>query len=130
MPATAASANGTAVFFWLFALLALGGALAMITRKNAVAAVMCLVGTVIALAALFAMLHAHFLAAIQASAVDSFVVALICAATRPCWRRRPPHDGAQGRIGSVAGVADRHRRRVGISDCGSPRSTRRVRPSI
>ena len=65
MPATAASAHGTAVFFWLFALLALGGALAMITRKNAVAAVMCLVGTVIALAALFAMLHAHFLAAIQ-----------------------------------------------------------------
>ena len=65
MPATAASANGTAVFFWLFALLALGGALAMITRKNAVAAVMCLVGTVISLAALFAMLYAHFLAAIQ-----------------------------------------------------------------
>jgi NADH-quinone oxidoreductase subunit J len=41
------------------------GALATITRKNAVAAVMCLVGTFVAMAGLFATLSAHFIAVIQ-----------------------------------------------------------------
>ena len=57
--------NFEAAFFWLFALIAVAGALAMITRRNAITAVMCLVGSIIATAALFVMLYAHFLAAIQ-----------------------------------------------------------------
>ncbi len=60
-----ATSGGQAAFFWLFALGAIGGAVGMITRKNAVAAVMCLVGTVVSLAALYVMLFAHFIAAIQ-----------------------------------------------------------------
>ena len=59
------SVNVEALIFWLFALLAVAGAIAMITRKNAVTAVMCLVGTILATAALYVMLYAHFLAAIQ-----------------------------------------------------------------
>jgi NADH-quinone oxidoreductase subunit J len=57
--------NVSALFFWLFALLSVAGAIAMITRKNAVTAVMCLVGSILASAALYVMLYAHFLAAIQ-----------------------------------------------------------------
>ena len=57
--------KGTAFMFWVFAALAVGGALMTITRKNAIAAVMFLVGTFLAIAALYTMLFAHFIAAIQ-----------------------------------------------------------------
>jgi NADH-quinone oxidoreductase subunit J len=54
-----------ALFFWVFAALTLGFAIATITRRNAVSAVMCLVATFLSLAVLYVMLWAHFLAAIQ-----------------------------------------------------------------
>jgi NADH-quinone oxidoreductase subunit J len=56
---------GGALVFWAFALMAIAGAVAMITRRNAISAVMCLVGTIVAMAGLYAMLYAHFLAIIQ-----------------------------------------------------------------
>jgi NADH-quinone oxidoreductase subunit J len=56
---------GQAIFFWIFALLTVGGAVATITRKNAIMAVMCLVGTFLGISALYALLFAHFLAVIQ-----------------------------------------------------------------
>ena len=62
-PAT--TGKGTAAAFWIFAVLAVGGAILTITRKNAVSAVMFLVGTFFAIAAIYAMLFAHFMAAIQ-----------------------------------------------------------------
>ncbi|RMH43453.1 MAG: NADH-quinone oxidoreductase subunit J [Deltaproteobacteria bacterium] len=54
-----------ALLFWLFALLTVGGSLFVITRRNLVAATMGLVGTFFAIAAVYVMLFAHFLAAIQ-----------------------------------------------------------------
>ena len=57
--------KGSALAFWIFAALAVGGAIATITRRNAVTAVMFLVGTFFAIAAIYAMLFAHFMAAIQ-----------------------------------------------------------------
>jgi NADH-quinone oxidoreductase subunit J len=57
--------KGQALFFWLFAAVAVGGGLATITRKNAVSAVMFLVGTFMGIAALYALLYAHFIAVIQ-----------------------------------------------------------------
>jgi NADH-quinone oxidoreductase subunit J len=57
--------KGQALFFWLFAAIAVGGAIATITRKQAVSAVMFLVGTFLGIAALYALLYAHFLAVIQ-----------------------------------------------------------------
>ncbi len=51
--------------FWLFAALAVGGGIATITRRNLVTAVMFLVGTFLAMAGLFALLYASFLAVIQ-----------------------------------------------------------------
>ena len=57
--------KGSALAFWIFALLTVGGAIATITRRNAVTAVMFLVGTFFGIAAIYAMLFAHFMAAIQ-----------------------------------------------------------------
>jgi NADH-quinone oxidoreductase subunit J len=54
-----------AVFFWLFAALAIGSAMTMITRRNPVAAALWLVNVMFALAALYVMLGAHFLGAAQ-----------------------------------------------------------------
>jgi NADH-quinone oxidoreductase subunit J len=65
-PAAAAShGKGGAIFFWLFAIVVIGGAIAMITRRNAVTAVMFLVGSFLGLAGLYALLYAHFVAVIQ-----------------------------------------------------------------
>ncbi len=54
-----------ALVFWAFALTVLVGALFVITRRNLIAAVMGMVGTFMAIAVVYAMLYAHFLAVIQ-----------------------------------------------------------------
>jgi NADH-quinone oxidoreductase subunit J len=53
------------VLFWLFSLGAIGGALAMVTRRSAVTAALWLVNVIFDLAALYVMLGAHFLGATQ-----------------------------------------------------------------
>ncbi|MSP15906.1 MAG: NADH-quinone oxidoreductase subunit J [Myxococcales bacterium] len=65
MSAPAPTGKGAAFAFWLFSAIVVGGAIFTITRRNAVTAVMSLVGTFIGIAAIYAMLFAHFLAAIQ-----------------------------------------------------------------
>ncbi len=54
-----------ALFFWLFAFMIIGGSIFVITRRNLISAVMGMVATFFAIAAVYAMLYAHFLAAIQ-----------------------------------------------------------------
>lgn len=56
---------GGQIAFWVCTLLILGGALVTITRRNTVTAVMALVMTFFGLAAMYTLLSAHFLAAIQ-----------------------------------------------------------------
>ncbi|HKE13405.1 MAG TPA: NADH-quinone oxidoreductase subunit J [Kofleriaceae bacterium] len=79
--------RGAAMLFWVLALATVGGALFVITRRNLVAAVMGMVGTFFALAALYAMLYAHFLAAIQvlvyAGAIMVLFVFVIMILNRP-----------------------------------------------
>ncbi len=53
------------VHFWLFSALAIISALAMVTRRNPVAAALWLVNVMFALAALYVMLGANFLGAAQ-----------------------------------------------------------------
>jgi NADH-quinone oxidoreductase subunit J len=53
------------VHFYLFSLIAIASALAFVTRKGPVAAVLWLVNTMFSLAALYVMLDAHFIGAIQ-----------------------------------------------------------------
>jgi len=56
---------GLAFAFWGFAALTILGSIFVITRRNLIAAVMGMVGTFFALAALYMLLYAHFLAIIQ-----------------------------------------------------------------
>jgi NADH-quinone oxidoreductase subunit J len=51
--------------FYLFGLIAIASALAFVTRKSPVAAALWLVNTMFSLAALYVMLSAHFIGAIQ-----------------------------------------------------------------
>ena len=51
--------------FYLFGLIAIGAAITFVTRKSPVAAALWLVNTMFALAALYVMMEAHFIGAIQ-----------------------------------------------------------------
>ena len=55
----------TLTFFWIFGVIAMGSALLCITRKNPVASALWLVVTLFALAALFVLLDAQFIAVLQ-----------------------------------------------------------------
>ena len=54
-----------ALHFYLFGLIAIASSLAFVTRKSPVAAALWLVNTMFALAALYVMMDAHFIGAIQ-----------------------------------------------------------------
>jgi|SRR5579871_2856881 len=56
---------GEKVAFWVIAAIILFGAVTTITRRNTISAVMALVMTFFGLAAMYTLLSAHFLAAIQ-----------------------------------------------------------------
>ena len=53
------------VHFYLFGLIAIASAIAFVTRKSPVSAVLWLVNTMFSVAALYAMLEAHFIGVIQ-----------------------------------------------------------------
>lgn len=64
-PATVSALPIGRVFFWIFGLMVVAGAAVTVTRRNNISAVMSLVGTFFGLAATYALLQAHFLAALQ-----------------------------------------------------------------
>ena len=53
------------LLWWVFASMALGGALGMVTRRNPVASLLFLILTFFSLAAIYVLLGAHFIGAIQ-----------------------------------------------------------------
>ena len=55
----------TLTFFWIFGVIAMGAALVCITRRSPVASAMWLIVTLFALAALYVLLDAQFIAALQ-----------------------------------------------------------------
>jgi NADH-quinone oxidoreductase subunit J len=55
----------TELLWWIFASLAIGGGIGMVTRKSPVASLLFLVVTFFSLAAIYVILEAHFIAAIQ-----------------------------------------------------------------
>jgi NADH-quinone oxidoreductase subunit J len=55
----------TLTFFWIFGVIAMAGGLLCITRKNPVASALWLVITLFALAAMYVLLDAQFIAALQ-----------------------------------------------------------------
>jgi NADH-quinone oxidoreductase subunit J len=96
------SSPGAALFFWLFALMVVGGSVFVITRRNLISAVMGMVGTFFALAAVFTMLYAHFLSAIQvlvyAGAIMVLFVFVIMIMNKP-------EDHPWGRVGTFGNMA-------------------------
>ena len=100
------SSTGMVIGFWLFAGLAVGGSLFVITRRNLITGVMGMVGTFFAIAALYMMLYAHFLAVIQmlvyAGAIMVLFVFVIMILNKP----ETDPFAATGRAGkAVAGLA-------------------------
>ncbi len=81
------TSKAMALIFWMFALMCIGGSVFVVTRRNLIAAVMGMVGTFFAIAAIYAMLYAHFLAAIQvlvyAGAIMVLFVFVIMILNRP-----------------------------------------------
>lgn len=64
------------VLFLLFGAIAVGGALLVVTRKHPMSSALCLILTLFAVAALFVLRQAHFLAAIQVIVYAGAVVVL------------------------------------------------------
>ena len=75
------------ILFWFFSFLIIVGALFVITRRNMIAAVMGMVGTFFAVAAVYLMLYAPFMAVIQvlvyAGAIMVLFVFVIMILNRP-----------------------------------------------
>jgi NADH-quinone oxidoreductase subunit J len=98
--------SGPQIFFWIIAALTVLGALSTVTRKNAIAAVMSLVATFFGLAALYAMLSAHFLAVLQvlvyAGAIMTLFVFVVMVLNRD---ESEPWALSGGVISKLAGVA-------------------------
>jgi NADH-quinone oxidoreductase subunit J len=99
--------KGSAIAFWIFAIAAVVGSIATITRKNAITAVMSLVATFFAIAGIYAMLFASFMAAIQvlvyAGAIMVlfvFVVMILNKEEEEPWT----HRGFVGKVFALAGV--------------------------
>lgn len=65
------------VFFFIYALVALAGAIGLVTLKNLVHAVMCLFATLFAIAALFLLLGSEFLAAMQLFVYGGAITVLV-----------------------------------------------------
>jgi NADH-quinone oxidoreductase subunit J len=76
-----------ALLFWLVALGSIGGSIFVITRRNLIAAVMGMVATFFAVAAIYMMLYAGFLAVIQilvyAGAIMVLFVFVVMVLNRP-----------------------------------------------
>jgi NADH-quinone oxidoreductase subunit J len=98
--------RAAAFLFWLLALATVGGSLFVITRRNLVAAVMGMVGTFFALAALYAMLYAHFLAAIQVLVYAGAIMVLFVFVVMILNRPEEEPWALQGLLGkALAGLA-------------------------
>jgi NADH-quinone oxidoreductase subunit J len=61
----ALTAHGSALLFYLFAAIAVGGALGVVTQRNPMYAALSLLSTFLAVAALFLLRHAEFVAMVQ-----------------------------------------------------------------
>jgi NADH-quinone oxidoreductase subunit J len=95
-----------AVFFWLFALITIGGAILTITRRNAVMAVMSLVGSFLGLSALYVMLYAHFIAVIQVLVYAGAIMVLFVFVIMILNKEEEEPWALRGVVGkAIAGVA-------------------------
>ena len=103
-PAMGTNSKAKALLFWFFALCCVGGAIFVITRRNLVAAVMGLVGTFFAIAAVYVMLYAHFLAAIQVMVYAGAIMVLFVFVVMILNREEDEPWAMQGMFGKGVAV--------------------------
>jgi NADH-quinone oxidoreductase subunit J len=100
------SGKGMALLFWAFALVSVGGALFVVSRKNLIAAVMGMVGSFLGIAAVYMMLYAQFLAVVQmlvyAGAIMVLFVFVVMILNRPEDEPIAPAGRAGQAIGGLA----------------------------
>jgi NADH-quinone oxidoreductase subunit J len=95
-----------ALMFWLFAILSVVGSVFVITRRNLVSAVMGMVATFFAIAVIYAMLYAHFIAVIQVLVYAGAIMVLFVFVVMILNREEEEPWALQGLIGKgAAGVA-------------------------
>jgi len=95
-----------ALVFWVFALVSVGGALFVVTRRNLIAAVMGMVGSFLGIAAIYMMLYAQFLAVVQmlvyAGAIMVLFVFVVMILNRPEDEPVAPSGRAGQALGGLA----------------------------
>jgi NADH-quinone oxidoreductase subunit J len=99
------TSTGFSIFFWLFAAITVGGAVATITRRNLVSAVMFLVGTFLGLAGLYALLYAHFIAVIQVLVYAGAIMVLFVFVVMILNKEEEEPWALRGLIGKALGGA-------------------------
>jgi NADH-quinone oxidoreductase subunit J len=97
------SDKGMAILFWLFALISVGGAVFVITRKNLIAAVMGMVGSFLGIAATYMLLYAQFLAVIQMLVYAGAIMVLFVFVVMILNRPEDEPVASTGRVGQVIG---------------------------
>jgi NADH-quinone oxidoreductase subunit J len=94
-----------AFLFWLFALATIGGSIFVITRRNMVTAVMGMVATFFAIAGLYLMLYASFMAVIQVLVYAGAIMVLFVFVIMILNRPEAEPWAMQGLVGKVlAGI--------------------------
>jgi NADH-quinone oxidoreductase subunit J len=92
--------------FWFFSLLCVGGSIFVITRRNLIVATMGLVGTFFAIAAVYMMLFAHFIAVIQVLVYAGAIMVLFVFVVMILNREEDEPWALQGLFGKgIAAVA-------------------------
>ena len=86
-------------FFWVFGVIAMGSALLCITRRNPVASALWLVVTLFALAAMFVLLDAQFIAALQVLVYAGAIMVLFLFVIMLLNLGRPGPTDIKGPIG-------------------------------
>src|ERR1041384_1442633 len=94
----------TLTFFWIFGVIAMGSALLCITRKNPVASALWLVVTLFALAALFVLLDAQFIAVLQVLVYAGAIMVLFLFVIMLLNLGRPGPTDLKGPAGLGVGV--------------------------
>ncbi len=95
---------GALIVFWAFAGLAIASALACITRRNPVASALWLVVTLFALAALFVILDAQFIAVLQVLVYAGAIMVLFLFVIMLLNLGRPGPSDIKGSLGLAVGV--------------------------
>jgi len=99
------STKAMALVFWIFALVSVGGAVFVITRKNLIAAVMGMVGSFLGIAAIYMMLYAQFLAVVQMLVYAGAIMVLFVFVVMILNRPEDEPVAPTGRIGQGLGGA-------------------------